>query len=142
MNKNKGFTLIELLVVIAIIGILSSVVLASLSTARNKGKDAAVISQLAQMRSQAELYTGTRAAVALAPCPASGSATLFGTANNGLGTLIAAVGTSGGTAAQCVDDGTNWAVSATLLDGATTYCVNSAGQSKRASAAGAGGVCS
>ncbi|HQC46196.1 MAG TPA: type II secretion system protein, partial [Candidatus Paceibacterota bacterium] len=31
MKKNKGFTLIELLVVIAIIGILSSVVLASLN---------------------------------------------------------------------------------------------------------------
>jgi len=38
--KNKGFTLIELLVVIAIIGILSSVVLASLNTVRAKARDA------------------------------------------------------------------------------------------------------
>jgi len=52
----KGFTLIELLVVIAIIGILSSVVLASLNTARNKGADAAVKSNLANARAQAELY--------------------------------------------------------------------------------------
>ncbi len=52
----KGFTLIELLVVIAIIGILSSVVLASLNSARNKGADAAVKSNLAAIRSQAEIY--------------------------------------------------------------------------------------
>jgi prepilin-type N-terminal cleavage/methylation domain-containing protein len=37
MNK-KGFTLVELLVVIAIIGVLSSVVFASLSTSRGKAR--------------------------------------------------------------------------------------------------------
>ncbi len=53
---NRGFTLIELLVVIAIIGILASVVLASLNSARAKGSDAAIKSSLNNMRSQAELY--------------------------------------------------------------------------------------
>ena len=53
---NRGFTLIELLVVIAIIGILSSVVLASLNTARGKGSDAAIKASLANARAQAELY--------------------------------------------------------------------------------------
>ena len=54
-SLKRGFTLIELLVVIAIIGILSSVVLASLNTARGKGADAAAKSDVDSMRAQAEL---------------------------------------------------------------------------------------
>ncbi len=54
--KNKGFTLIELLVVIAIIGILSSVVLASLNSARVKGRDAKRISDLSQIKLANELF--------------------------------------------------------------------------------------
>jgi len=58
LKSDKAFTLIELLVVIAIIGILSAVVVASLNSAREKGKISMIKSTLKNMQSQAELtYT-------------------------------------------------------------------------------------
>jgi prepilin-type N-terminal cleavage/methylation domain-containing protein len=51
----KGFTLIELLVVIAIIGVLATIVIVNVNTARNKGNDVAIKSALDQARSVAIL---------------------------------------------------------------------------------------
>ena len=52
----KGFTLIELLVVIAIIGVLASIVLASLDSSRKKGRDAKRLSDVKQLQLALELY--------------------------------------------------------------------------------------
>ncbi|MEK7530875.1 MAG: prepilin-type N-terminal cleavage/methylation domain-containing protein [Patescibacteria group bacterium] len=52
----RGFTLIELLVVIAIIGILSSIVLASLNDARLKSRDAKRVADVKQIQLALELY--------------------------------------------------------------------------------------
>jgi prepilin-type N-terminal cleavage/methylation domain-containing protein len=55
-KRSGGFTLIELLVVIAIIGILSSIVLASLNNARVKARDAKRLSDIKQIQLALELY--------------------------------------------------------------------------------------
>lgn len=55
-RRNKGFTLIELLVVIAIIGVLASIVLASLNSARRKSRDARRITDIKQLQLALELY--------------------------------------------------------------------------------------
>jgi prepilin-type N-terminal cleavage/methylation domain-containing protein len=56
MSLRKGFTLIELLVVISIISLLSSVVLSSLSSARDQGREAAIKSSLRNVIPAAEMF--------------------------------------------------------------------------------------
>jgi len=56
MSKQKGFTLIELLVVIAIIGLLSTIVLVSLNTARAKARDVRRLSDMYQILIALEMY--------------------------------------------------------------------------------------
>ena len=56
VSQSRGFTLIELLVVIAIIGLLASVILASLNTARAKGRDARRIADIKSVQLANELY--------------------------------------------------------------------------------------
>lgn len=136
MNSKKGFTLIELLVVVAIIGILASVVLASLNTARAKGADAKIISQVSGMRAQALLYSAAGTAVTLGHC-ATTAGTLFDTANTGLGGLFSgmtlsntACYSSAFTAGNV--DGATWAV-ATLLSTGQSFCVDSTGAAYKSS---------
>jgi len=55
MRKYNGFTLIELLVVIAIIGILASIAVANLNSARNEAKDSVIKLSVSQIREIAEI---------------------------------------------------------------------------------------
>jgi prepilin-type N-terminal cleavage/methylation domain-containing protein len=128
----KGFTLIELLVVIAIVGILSSVVLASLNTARAKGADAAIKGNLAGIRAQAGIvYDANNNSFATACSDATISSAIDSakhaagidlvTTNNDINTAGAA-----GTA-TCHATQNSWAVEVPLkTDPTSFFCVNSA----------------
>jgi prepilin-type N-terminal cleavage/methylation domain-containing protein len=139
MNKTKGFTLIELLVVIAIIGILSSVVLASLSTARNKGADAAIKSGLNNMRAQAELYydnnSSSYAPAALSSTTDSGCTGAAATSVVGDPTIksaITSVALQAGSANVACGAGAQYYTIAARLKSDTTkgYCISSSGVAK------------
>lgn len=56
IGKKFGFTLVELLVVIAIIGILASIISASLVTSRKKGRDARRIADIKNIQLALEEY--------------------------------------------------------------------------------------
>lgn len=55
-NNKPGFTLIELLVVIAIIGLLSTLSILALNTARARARDAKRISDVKQIQTALEMY--------------------------------------------------------------------------------------
>lgn len=131
LKRNKGFTLIELLVVIAIIGILSSVVLASLSTARGKGNDAKVKAQLQGLRASAEIYADTNGNYGTINTDSCGAA-FFADSASGMLQFTTQANYPAGATLSCRANGTNYAVSALLpgMGGTNSWCVDSSGKSK------------
>ena len=109
MNK-KGFTLVELLVVIAIIGILSSVAVVNLNTARDKAKDAKAMQELSTAHVTAQLNFDE---------------------NNGAYVSVCADIVPFHSA--CFENGSAWAASVILSDG--NFCVDSSGAAKKGAAA-------
>ena len=99
---------------IAIIGILSSVVLASLNSARSKGADAAIESNLANTRAQAELvYDGANSYAGV--CSNSTITAAVASAQSAAGT----------TGTRCYADANEWVIAVPLKTTSSVYaCVD------------------
>jgi prepilin-type N-terminal cleavage/methylation domain-containing protein len=145
--RASGFTLVELLVVIAIIGVITAVIFASFSNARNSGSDAAIKSEVETIRKQVELYStqnqllyDTASTVGTAPavatCGTTGMWSDF-TIQEAVKAVVANAGsaTVNNVANQsvfCKSTSSTWTIAVVLKSDTTkAWCADHLGRSRR-----------
>jgi len=130
----KGFTVIELLVTIAIIGLLASIVLVSIGSARSKGWDGKTQNQLSDLRSAATLYQHNNNTYDICAAPSSDTTGVYSMRQSS---------NYNGQTVTCNSTSVAWAVGVPLVASSGYYwCVDSRGASeKNAGSLGVATVC-
>ena len=128
--KRQGFTLIELLVAISIIGLLSSIILVSLKTTREKANQASVQANLKTISVQAELYyeeAGLKTYGAVKAPTSICTADMF--TDITIKQALAAATSSGSGSVACTVGvgGQSWAMRVSYKDLSGTWCTDSTG---------------
>ncbi len=135
LNSSKGMTLIELLVVITIIGVLSTIILSSLSDSRTRAYDSKVKQQLSSFRTSAEIYFQNQTpnsygvstsctdplSMFASVLPSDGSPAVY----------IDSANIPPNTEVVCGSNGNSYAVKATLYSGNEYWCVDNRGVSMK-----------
>lgn len=132
MNNKKGFTLIELLIVIAIIGLISTVVLTSLSQSQARSYDTKIVQQLTNFRTAAQIYFTNN--TSYGPTTSLCSEGIFNDVdpqNGAPGTTIAAGVLPDFSDVYCGASDRQYSVKATLYDGSSYWCVDHSGASRK-----------
>jgi prepilin-type N-terminal cleavage/methylation domain-containing protein len=130
---NRGFTIIELIVVVAIIAVLAAIVLVSVTSYINKGKDSSIKANISSIATNAIVYFDSNLATL-------GTFTNFCN-NKYVLTPKQAIVNAGSNADEfrCYDSASTWCVCATLIGGSDdTFCADYTGYKKQTS----GGFCS
>ena len=142
INSKKGFTLLELLVVVAIIGLLISITFNYLGSTKKKGDDTAVKSNLASMRSVAEIFFLDNANSYLpvggstwfdlnVACPIYDAPEINMFSRNNVIADAIAEAVKRGNGSACYNSANSWAVAVGLkLTPNTSWCVDVTGVAK------------
>ena len=142
-HAHRGFTLIELLVVIAIIGLLASIILATLGVARDKGTDSKVKAELNSIHTQTEIYANANNNSFIGMCTTVGGvsvANLVSIAAAATNSTVDAVTANAGAYnhVSCHEGSSTWAVDAPLSNSSASaprmWCVDSGGVARLESA--------
>ena len=133
MKKSLGFSLVELLIVITIIGILSTIILNSLSNSRAKAYDSKVKQQLSGFRTATEIYFANQSPNGYGPATIGCDGGIFNNvdAPNGTpGLYIEDGNLPDFVDIKCSSTDSAYAVKATLYSGNEYWCVDNKGTSR------------
>jgi len=141
--RSGGFSLIELLIVITIIGVLSTIILGSVSNSRSRAYDSKVKQQLSSFRTAAEIYFTNRVPNSYGPASSVCNAEIFNNvspADGSPGLYIAEGNIPDFTQVVCGSTDSAYAVKATLSSGNEYWCVDNKGASRAISGAPTSGT--
>jgi len=132
-KSKKGFSLLELLIVITIVGLLSSIILSSVSQSRSRAYDSKIKQQLSSFRTAAEIYFSNQTPNVYGPAVSVCTAGIFNNvsaANGTPGLYLDPISLPSFVQLVCQSTDSAYAVKATLSSGAEYWCVDNKGSSR------------